>query len=57
MHPSQMCGGLVWYLRSHSTSRFEVAYPMMPDGRAMLVVYWGRWADARGGVGPFSRRA
>jgi hypothetical protein len=22
--------------------------------RVNLVVYWGRWADARGGVGPFS---
>lgn len=21
----------------------------------MLVVYWGRWADARGGFGPFSQ--
>lgn len=55
MHPGQLSGGLLWYVRSYSTSRFEVEYPVMADGSAMLVVYWGRWADARGGVGPFSK--
>lgn len=27
----------------------------MSDGTPMLVLYWGRWADATGAVGPFSR--
>ena len=27
----------------------------MNDGTPRLVVYWARWADARGGVGPFSK--
>jgi hypothetical protein len=45
----------VWYLRSFSTSRFEVEFPYLSDGTPALVVYWGRWADARGGFGPFSK--
>src|SRR5690606_2900595 len=35
------------------TSRIEVKFPIPSE--PMLVVYWGRWADARGGVGRFSR--
>jgi hypothetical protein len=53
--PGDLSGGRLWYVRSYTTSRFEVEYPVMADGTPMLVVYWGRWADARGGVGPFSQ--
>lgn len=53
-HPRQLsCGP--WYLRSFSSSRFEIEFPVLSDGTAMLVVYWGRWADSRGNVGPFSK--
>jgi len=65
LHPGERSGGRLWYLRSYTTSRFEVAFPVMMDGHAgghavgcgvpMLVCYWGRWADASGGVGPFSQ--
>lgn len=55
VHPDQLGGGPLWYVRSFTTSRFEVEFPRMADGSSMLVVYWGRWADARGGVGPFSK--
>ncbi len=58
MHPGERSGGRLWYLRSFTTSRFEVDFPRMYDGEkpaAMRVVYWGRWADASGGVGPFSQ--
>lgn len=54
-HPGQLSGGRLWYLRSFTNSRFEVDFPVLADGTPMLVVYWGRWADACGGVGPFSR--
>lgn len=54
-HPGQRSGGRLWYLRSYSTSRFEVDFPVLNDGTPALVVYWGRWADARGGFGPFSK--
>jgi hypothetical protein len=54
-HPGQLSGGRLWYLGSFTTSRFEVEYPVLNDGTPALVVYWGRWADARGGVGPFSK--
>lgn len=54
-HPAQWSGGRLWYLGSFTTSRFEVEYPVLNDGTPMLVCYWGRWADARGGVGPFSK--
>lgn len=54
-HPGQLSGGRLWYVRSYSTSRFEVEFPVLDDGSPALVVYWGRWADARGGVGPFSQ--
>jgi hypothetical protein len=53
-HPWQLSGGPLWYLRSYSTSRFEVEFPVFANGMPAMVVYWGRWADARGGVGPFS---
>jgi len=57
-HPGQRSGGRLWYLRSYTTNRFEVEFPRMFDGDRpvpMLVVYWGRWADSSGGVGPFSK--
>ncbi len=53
-HPGQRSGGRLWYLRSFTTSRFEVAFPVMDDGTPMLVCYWGRWADSSGEYGPFS---
>jgi hypothetical protein len=54
-HPGQLSGGRLWYLRSFSSSRFEVEFPVMADGTPLLVCYWGRWADAKGAVGPFSK--
>lgn len=60
-HPGERSGGRLWYLRSFTTRRFEVDFPRCFDDNAggrpvpMRVVYWGRWADASGGVGPFSR--
>jgi hypothetical protein len=53
--PGQLTGGMRWYLRSYTTSRFEVEFPVSSDGTPMLVLYWGRWADATGAYGPFSR--
>lgn len=53
-HPGVLSGGRLWYVRSYTTSRFEVEFPVLSDGTPTLVCYWGRWADARGGVGPFS---
>jgi len=53
-HPGELSGGRLWYVRSYTTSRFEVEFPVLSDGTPMLVCYWGRWAGARGGVGPFS---
>lgn len=41
------------YLRSYTRTPIEVEFPVPP--RPMLLVYWGRWADARGEVGPFSK--
>lgn len=58
MHPAERSGGRLWYLRSFTTHRFEVDFPKMYDGdkpKPMRVVYWGRWADSSGGVGPFSQ--
>lgn len=57
--PGQRSGGRLWYLRSFTTSRFEVDFPRMYDENdrpvPALVVYWGRWADSKGGTGPFSQ--
>ena len=55
-HPCDIdCGGSgrPWYLRSFRKSPIEVEFPVPMSG-PMLVVYWGRWADAKGDVGPFS---
>ncbi len=43
-----------WYLRSFTSSPMRVEFPL-PDGPRMIV-YWGRWADATGEVGPWSDR-
>jgi hypothetical protein len=40
-----------WYLRSYTRSPIVLAPPMATV--PMLVVYWGRWADSAGNVGPF----
>jgi hypothetical protein len=46
--------GRPWYLRSFTASPIEVEFPVPMSG-PMLVVYWGRWADGKGNVGPFSK--
>lgn len=51
-HPAELTGR-PWYLGSFTTSRMEVHFPIPSE--PMLVVYWGRWADAKGRVGRFSR--
>lgn len=48
-------GAGVHYLRSYVRSPIRLVPPMAD--RAMRVVYWGRWADASGNVGPFSAAA
>lgn len=54
-HPGANHGGRPWYLRSYTRSPIVVAPPMTRT--AMRVVYWGRWADSTGNVGPFSSTA
>ena len=51
--PGANDGGRPWYLRSFSRSPIRVAPPICRV--PMLVLYWGRWADAIGNVGPFSQ--
>ena len=51
--PGQYLGGRPWYLRSFTSSPIKVQHPVPPV--PMLVVYWARWADAKGNVGPFSQ--
>ena len=50
--PGQYLGGRPWYLRSYTSSPIRLSPPVPPT--PMLVVYWARWADSRGNVGPFS---
>ena len=52
-HPGQLSGGRMWYVRSYSTSPIHVDFPTAKQ--PMRVVYWARWADAKGNVGPFCR--
>lgn len=47
-------GARPWYLRSFTSSPMRVQFPMPEAPR--MIVYWGRWADATGEVGPWSRR-
>jgi hypothetical protein len=51
-YPGEFLGGRPWYLRSFTSSPIRIA-PRVPPV-PMLVVYWARWADAKGNVGPFS---
>jgi hypothetical protein len=50
-HPAQLSGGRMWYLRSYTRSPIHVQFPTADH--PMRVVYWARWADAQGNVGPF----
>jgi hypothetical protein len=52
-HPSELSGGPFWYLRSFTKSPMRVRYPLPAE--PMRVVYWARWADATGEVGPWSK--
>lgn len=54
-HPGENHGGRPWYLRSYTRSPIRIIPPMAKV--AMRVVYWARWADSTGNVGPFSRSA
>lgn len=50
--PGANHGGRPWYLRSFTRSPIVITPPMTRV--PMRVVYWGRWADSSGNVGPFS---
>ena len=52
-YPGEHLNSRPWYLRSFTKSPFKVQHPVPPV--PMMVVYWARWADAKGSVGPFSR--
>jgi hypothetical protein len=54
-HPGANHAGRPWYLRSYTRSPIRIAPPM--PRVPMRVVYWGRWADKQGNVGPFSATA
>jgi hypothetical protein len=50
-HPGEL--GRPWYLRSFTRNPMHVEFPM--PARPMKVIYWARWADATGNVGPWSK--
>jgi hypothetical protein len=50
-HPAER--GWPKFLRSFTSTPLEVEFPVCRSG-PMLVVYWARWADAKGNTGPFS---
>jgi hypothetical protein len=54
-HPGANHGGRPWYLRSYTRSPIVLTPPMARV--PMRVVYWARWADPTGNVGPFSKAA
>ena len=54
-HPGVSLGSWAWYLRSYTRSPIKVTPPIA--NVPMRVVYWGRWADSLGNVGPFSATA
>lgn len=54
-YPGANAGGRPWYLRSYTRSPIIVVPPIARV--PMRVVYWGRWADSTGQVGPFSATA
>ena len=51
-HPGATPSGRPWYLRSFTKSPIVLEPPMAKV--PMRVVYWARWADNTGNVGPFS---
>ena len=53
--PGANHGGRPWYLRSYTRSPIVLTPPMARV--PMRVVYWARWADSTGNVGPFSAAA
>lgn len=53
--PGANHGGRPWYLRSYTRSPILLTPPMARV--PMRVVYWARWADSAGNVGPFSATA
>ena len=54
-HPGANQGGRPWYLRSYRRNPIVLVPPIARE--PMRVVYWARWADAAGEVGPFSATA
>lgn len=54
-HPAANLGSRPWYLRSYTRSPIRLVPPMARV--PMRVVYWARWADSSGAVGPFSATA
>ena len=54
-HPGANHGSRPWYLRSYTRSPIRLTPPMARV--PMRVVYWARWADSTGNVGPFSATA
>ena len=54
-HPGANHGSRPWYLRSYTRSPIKLVPPIASV--PMRVVYWGRWADSMGNVGPFSATA
>ena len=54
-HPGANHNGRPWYLRSFTRSPIILTPPMTRV--PMRVIYWGRWADSIGNVGPFSATA
>lgn len=54
-HPGDNHGGRAWYLRSYTRSPIVLAPPLARV--PMRVIYWARWADSTGNVGPFCAAA
>jgi hypothetical protein len=52
-YPGQTRGRWPWYVRSFTKNPIELVHPM--PSVPMLIVYWARWADATGEVGPWSK--
>jgi hypothetical protein len=54
-YPGANHAGRPWYLRSYTRSPIKLTPPMARV--PMRVVYWARWADSVGNVGPFCATA
>lgn len=54
-HPGATRAARPFYLRSYTRSPIRLIPPMADV--PMRVVYWARWADTAGNVGPFSATA